>query len=293
MDKKKTNFVVTDLDDTIWDWLTMWDRSFRPYFKRILNELQLDESKLLKSFKTLHRKYGTSESSFLYEKLDVLNEQQKQNFEISSADKKSIIHEYNANKKGNLKLYDGVVETMKKIRLSGAKIIGFTESNSFFTKYRIKHLNLDGLIDRIYAPADTGLPNDFIRFHSEDFWDTKITEFIYLKKDMRKPNPEILETILKDYKANKSTSIYIGDKLDRDIYMAQQCNITSVWAEYGLQTENEAYDLLRQVTHWTEKDVEREIEFRKNYKSNPQPDFILKKSFSELTSYFDFFTFEK
>ena len=27
--------VVTDLDDTIWDWLNMWHGSFSPYFEEI------------------------------------------------------------------------------------------------------------------------------------------------------------------------------------------------------------------------------------------------------------------
>ena len=147
--QKRVNFVVTDLDDTIWDWLSMWHSSFEPFLERISKDLMIDKNDLKNDFKQLHQKYGTSEASFIIEDLKLLNEAQKEQVNSETGNKKSIMHEYYYNKKNNLKFYDGVLKTLATIKASGAMIVGFTESHSFYTKYRIKSLNLDGLIDCI------------------------------------------------------------------------------------------------------------------------------------------------
>lgn len=52
--KSKINFVVTDLDDTIWDWLKMWHSSFEPYLTRISLEYNIDLEELTNDFKKVH-----------------------------------------------------------------------------------------------------------------------------------------------------------------------------------------------------------------------------------------------
>jgi FMN phosphatase YigB (HAD superfamily) len=292
MEKKKINFIVTDLDDTIWDWLNMWYQSFNPYITRISKELGIDLSILKENFKKLHQKYHTTESSYIYEELECLSEEQKTILE-ASVDSKSILHEYYSNKKENLILYDGVLETLKYIKEQGSTIVAFTESNSFYTKYRIKHLQLDGIIDCIYAPLDTGVPSSVTPYYPNGYWEPEITEFRYLSKTVHKPDSEILEIILKDFRAKIEESIYIGDKLDRDVYMAQQLNVSSVWAEYGFKIQDDRYDLLKEVTHWTKQDVIREQEFKNNFHLKPKPDYILENSFTELKQYFNFSKFDR
>jgi phosphoglycolate phosphatase-like HAD superfamily hydrolase len=290
--KKKINFVVTDLDDTIWDWLKMWHNSFDPYIKRISSEFNVDIETLTSEFKRIHQKYGSSEFSFVYHELTCLNNTQKEQFHKESKNKKSIIHEYNSLKKNNLTLYPNVLETLQKIKSSGALIIGFTESNAFFTKYRLKHLALDGIFDYIYAPVDMGVPETVYKHYPEDFWQPEITEMRYLSKDVVKPRPDILEIILRDFNADKSHTIYIGDKLHKDIYMANEASVISVYAKYGHQIENEQYELLRDVTHWEYEDVQREKEFKANHLLNPIANFTLEKSFNEISNYFEFFQYE-
>lgn len=293
IEKKRINFIITDLDDTIWDWLNMWYHSFNPYLKRISKEFAIDESLLIKDFKELHQKYGTSEASFIYHELNCLNLKNKDIFENKILDKISILHDYYSNKKNNLKLFDGVLDTIKLMKSRGTIIVGFTESMAFFTKYRIKHLELDGIFDFIYAPVDFNVPLTVYRHYSEDVWEPKITEFRYLPKETRKPAPEILEIILKDLKANKEHAIYIGDKLDKDVFMSNEASIRSIYAKYGHNIESEKYELLKAVTHWTDEDVQREIQFKHNHSISPIASVTLENSFSELTNWFTFFEFPK
>ena len=290
--KPKINLIITDLDDTIWDWLEMWHSSFEPYFKRIAKEYNIPEEILAEDFKRLHQKYNTTEASFIVDELKSLSLEQRIDISNSGENEKSILHEYNSNKKSKLELYGGVLESLRSLKMSGCKIIGFTESKAFFTKYRIKHLQLDGLFDCIYAPVDFELPESVTRHYDESYWEPNYTEFRYLPKTTKKPAPEILDIIIKDFKGKKESSIYIGDKLDRDIYMANQANVKSVYASYGQGIHTKEYELLKNVTHWTDEDVEREAKFSSDESINPIANYTLENSFDEIFSFFEFFEFQ-
>lgn len=288
------NCIVTDLDDTIWDWLNMWYNSFSPYYKEISESFQIDDEVLKADFKKLHQKYNTTEVSFAFQELASLTPENKTKITIKPLKGKSILHKYNSNKKSNLKLYDGVLQTLLQLKSQGVLIIGFTESNAFFTKYRLKHLELDGLFDCIYTPLDTGVPKSVEKVYSDEHWEPVKTEIRYLSQKIKKPDSEILRIILRDFQVPKEKALYIGDKIDRDIRMAIDAGVTSVFAKYGSEIDNDKYKLLKEVTHWNSEDVEREIEFQEKHKNEEiKPDFTLEKSFSELLNHICFCSYEK
>lgn len=289
MVKKRINCIITDLDNTIWDWFTMWYESFNPYLNRISKELEVDLSLLKEDFKRLHQKYGSTEASYIYDELQSISTDKKAVFN-SSTNNKSIIHEYNSLKKNNLSLYDGVLDTLKALKDKGVLIIGFTESLSFFTKYRLKQLQLDGLFDVIYAPIGYELPQSVERYYNEEYWEPEITEFRYLPNQISKPAPEILEVITKDFNIDKTNTIYIGDKLDKDINMANQADITSVYAKYGNSVNLKEYELLREVTHWKSDVVETEKEVESASRITAK--YILSEDFCELLKLFEFCEFD-
>jgi hypothetical protein len=66
-----------------------------------------------------------------------------------------------------------------------------------------------------------------------------------------------------------------------DIMMANEAGVFSVFAEYGTKRNQNDWDKLVRVTHWTDKDVAREAELRKAAKS-VEAKFIAKDSFSEI-----------
>lgn len=262
---KKVSLVITDLDDTIWDWVGMWYNSFEPYLTNIQKLTGVELTRLKLDFKELHQKYNTSEASFVYKELKTLSRKHKKLIS-KEIDKPSIIHQYYKDKKENLRLYDGVLETLLELRAKKVRIVGFTESNSFYTKYRIKTLGLDGIFDIVYTPDDHGLPSSVKRYYQDDYWESVFTDYNVLPKKTKKPSPNILLQIVKDMGAEIETTIYIGDKLDRDVYMANQAGVTSVYAKYGHNIDGDAYELLKEVTHWSDEDVKREIQFKQNIK---------------------------
>lgn len=288
-EKKNIQLVITDLDDTIWDWLDMWYNSFSVFLKRISELFDIDEKELIKDFKYIHQKYHSSESSFIYNELRSLSKKQKDMIKskVLPNTNKTILHEYYSLKKNTLHTYEGTIDFLMYLKERGVTVVGFTESNSFFAKYRIKHLNLDGLIDRIYAPKDFELPAEFTKYYDEGYWEPILTKFALLPERTMKPNPKILNNIISDYGIDKCNVIYIGDKLDRDVFMANQAGVISIYAKYGNSIDKKEYDLLRDVTHWTDEDVKREIRF-KSLQKDTNPSYTVQESLMELIDKFNF-----
>jgi phosphoglycolate phosphatase-like HAD superfamily hydrolase len=285
---KNVKLLITDLDDTIWDWLSMWYNSFNPYFNRIQKECGISKNDLLRDFKDLHRKYHTTEVSYAFKELKSIKKDFYNIIENDQGENPGIMHQYYQNKKDSIKLYPQVLKTLRKIKSEGTRIIGFTESNIFYTKYRIKTLQIDGLFDIIYSPEDHVLPESIDRYYDYKHWDLKHTKIRTLPNKFQKPDSKILLNILQDNNATVYDAIYIGDKLDRDIYMANKINLTSIYAKYGNVIDSEAYELLKLVTHWSRKDVKREIASKKDIKRiSIEPDYIIYK-FEELLNIFKF-----
>src|SRR5690606_9282220 len=74
-----------------------------------------------------------------------------------------------------------------------------------------------------------------------------------------KPDPTILEKIVKELELEPGECIYVGDSKAKDIAMAKSVGVHSVWAKYGTShVVGDSYNLLRSVTHWTDEEVARE-----------------------------------
>ena len=80
--------------------------------------------------------------------------------------------------------------------------------------------------------------------------------------------------------------MYLGDSLFKDIAMANDAGVTSVLAKYGVAQHREEYQLLREVTHWTDADVQREKEVVQ--RTGIVANYVLESSFDEILSIFDF-----
>jgi len=78
----------------------------------------------------------------------------------------------------------------------------------------------------------------------------------------------------------------------KDIAMAQQANVSDVFAKYGTAHFNgndNGYNLLRAVTHWTDEDVEREKKIKEENHHIPPTDTV--DQFKQILTLFEFFKF--
>jgi len=160
---------------------------------------------------------------------------------------------------------------------------------AFYSNYRVRRLGLDGIIDILFSPADHDLPkgltkND-IRKYPASHYKFKYTAEEHTPKHSRKPDSNVLKSIIAGLQLQNDDCVYVGDSLFKDIAMAQDAGVDDVFVKYGEAQHREEYDLLREVTHWTDEDVKREKRIRER---EVKPQYTLEHSYSELLGIFEF-----
>jgi len=285
--KNSISVLITDLDNTLFDWFDIWYHPFSAMMENISSTSQIPLDVLLPEVRTIHQKYGTSEYSFLIDEIPSLR---KLHPNESIADVyQDAINIYGTVRNQHMKLYEHVLDTFEHLRSKGTLIVAYTESKAYYTNYRMRKLQLDRVIDYLYSPADHDLPegltsND-IRSYPDDHYKLKLTKHRHTPHGTIKPDPSVLLDIVNEVGADVSQCIYIGDSLFKDIDMAQNAGIVDVYAEYGVAQSHEGYELLRQVSHWTDKDVQKE---KQTSKKNVVPSYTCRSSIREVLDMFSF-----
>lgn len=279
--------LITDLDNTLFDWVDVWYNSFSAMLSKVLEISKVDEETLKSEIRQVHQQHGTSEYAFLLEELPSLQEFCRDG-DIRKIFKPAI-DDFREARKASLRLYPTVSSTLNTLASRNVKIVAFTESMAFYTNYRLRKLNLDDRIDLLFSPADHVLPKGIdinsIRKYSAESYKLKRTVHKYTPKGQFKPNVEILKAILADIGLSVEDCVYVGDSRHKDIAMAEDAGIDHAWAKYGIAQKRPEYDLLREVTHWSDEDVERE---RQVANREIEPAVILETSFEEVLNKFDF-----
>ena len=144
----------------------------------------------------------------LFYNTEIYEEQDKKVFEVHYASQCTQ----------NPYLYDGVEETLKELVASGVKISVATNAPTPFALRMLEHLNVANMFDVIIG-AD--------------------------KVAVSKPNPEMIDTILKHYNFDKQKhqAWMIGDS-SKDMQSAENAGIDSMFATWGFSPDGEHYKLI-------------------------------------------------
>lgn len=287
--KPVIGLLVTDLDNTLFDWFDMWTNSFSPMLDQLVQITGVERSLLESQIRRVHQERRTSEYSGLLFEVPVLVQfaQGRPPKEVYA----SAIKRFRKGRSASMRLYEGVKETLGQLKAVGVPIVAYTESQAFYTALRLRWLELDGLIDVLYSPADTDFPNGVspmqMRTKADDAYTLKQTEHRHTPDHTLKPEPEVLSAILAGMAASPNEVAYVGDSLMKDIAMAQLLRVHDVWAKYGATAQDrDEYKLLQRVSHWKEHDVQQEKAIRR--RPHVTATYVLEKSFAELLDLFEF-----
>ncbi|MCC3717076.1 HAD-IA family hydrolase [Rouxiella badensis] len=280
--------LITDLDNTLFDWFSVWHRSFSAMLNETSRISGISTDILKAQIKPIHQKNGTAEYAFVLEEIPALKEKYGDRDNINKVFD-SAIHLYRSERKKYLSLYPSVLDTLKHLKNTGVMIIGYTESKEYYSNYRISKLGLDGIIDILFSPEDHSIPTGV-----EPQTSYKLNKTINRNTPPGelKPNPKILKDIIASVNATCDECVYIGDSEMKDISMAKEAGIDAVFAKYGtthFSSNVDDYKLLVDVTHWTDSEVAREKEIKEEYK-DIHADISINQ-FSELLSIFNFTRF--
>lgn len=282
--RKEVTLVITDLDNTLFDWVDIWHKSFSAMLRVLVEQSGIATEVLIPEIRSIHQRAGTSEYAFLLEELPSLRA--KHPGDDLTKIYSPAIEAFREARASAMKLYPGVLETLQFLAGCGCGTVGYTESQEFYSIFRIKNLGLDGLLQYVYTPPDhpfpEGLTKESVRSRSSEAYFLRLTKHRHTPAGELKPNPKLLTDIIRETGGEPRYTIYVGDSLMKDIAMAQSAGVTDVYAKYGEAKNRPEYDLLRAVTHWTGSSVERERHFEIT------PSYTLTNSFAEIRDLFDF-----
>lgn len=272
--------LITDLDNTLYDWVTFFTASFQSMVAELTKLLEVPEETLLNEFKAVHQHYGNSEQPFAVLELPSLQRQ----FADLSRDEiiKKIdpaFHHFNSTRKRTLTLYPGVAETLAELQSAEIRIVGHTEAILANSYWRLRALGIDGFFSRLYTLEG----KDAIHISPESRWIDPPEGFVtVLPRNERKPNPQLLADICRHENADIASTYYLGDSLVRDVAMAKQAGVAAIWARYGTLYDPEGWTYLVKITHWTDEDVSREKALKAKY-GGVVPDYVI-DAFPQLKS---------
>lgn len=258
--ENQRTLLVTDLDNTLWDWLHAWHVSFSAMLEALTAASGLPAEVLEPEIRAVHQRRGTTEYSHLLNELPSLRQRAGAQEPLTVYDE--AMHALHKARKEATHLYPHVAETLRRIKQQGVEVVAYTESLAYWTEWRIKHTGLDGVIDVLYSSPDHDLPEgvsfEDLRWRSADQYGLRQTKHVHVPAGIKKPNEEILRSILVDRGRTPEQVVYVGDSLMKDIAMAQAVGVLDVHAAYGESHASGEYELLKRVTDWSDSDVARE-----------------------------------
>lgn len=274
--------LVCDLDNTLYDWGQYFSQSFYSMINEIEKITNLDRELILDDFKRVHQYHHDSEHPFALLETDFVKKLDK------NLSKKEILekydpafHAFNSMRIKTLVEYNGVSDTLNTLSSHGVKIVAHTESKLHGVIDRLRKLNLVNYFEAIYCRerSETLHPTNL----SFEEWagDFPLNKVVELSKHQRKPEVSVLLEICKKSYIDTKNTAYIGDSIARDIVMAKNAGVFSIFAEYGTKHFNDYYEKLVRITHWTKEDVEKEIRL-KNEAKDIKPDFIASHTIREI-----------
>lgn len=286
MDKPMISLLITDLDNTLYDWVTFFAHAFYEMVTEAVQILGVSEESLLDELQHVHQRYGNSEYPFaLLETRSVADK-------FRDLDRPELMkvldrafHRFNKARHQRLVLYPGVYESLESLHNRDLPIVGHTEATAINALFRLRKLNVAHFLTSLYAQAPER--EDQISYIHEITAGKDTPEIHFLDRKERKPNPRIVARICQEAGIPSRQALYVGDSIASDIGMAKEAGAWTAWAEYGTRYDPASWARLVRITHWGPEDFER-LRLAKERYGRSLPDAVLHSSFSEVDQYFTF-----
>jgi FMN phosphatase YigB (HAD superfamily) len=235
--------LIVDVDDTLFDWLSMWSQSFATAFDEVAARSTLSRDELIPAFRAMHIGARTSERGLHIGDAAALG--------IDPDPLAEIARTLEANRHRLTLLYPAVLDTIRSLSARGVRIAAHTDTPMNVASERFVRLGLDGVVEALFAAPSLGVTV----FRETTAMPSRST--VVELREM-KPDPAAVRTILTYFRVTPAECVYVGDSKMKDIPMARAAGVRDVFAAYGCKRSSDAYDLLRAVGHWTDEEIARE-----------------------------------
>ena len=276
--------IITDLDNTIYNWVDSFAPSFRGMIHALADYYKLvTEDELLNKFRELFQTHQSLEYQVQASELPF--------FKNVSADEVKRINSimFGAFKNvakgsgpGGLRLYEGGMEFFTWAYSQGITLVAITNAPLKIAKQRLISLGVSRFYTAIAAPEYTdskktvesnntlGRQEQLLKVDMPDYVTSdKNFDLIYkLQPDELKPSMTGYEKVFRDLHKKWDIVFVIGDSLQKDLAPAKRLGAKTIWARYGTKIEKRNLETLLKITPWSATQVAHA------YGTDFSPDFI-------------------
>lgn len=298
MSMNKTSLIVTDIDNTVFDWVTYYVHCFGALLHTVEGIVGVPYATLAAEARDVFVAHGSIEYPFLIQELPSINKHYGKDIdrmleEAVEPGRKTFL----AVAESHFKPYAGVIETFKKLRSDhkGLPIVALTDAPRYVAMWKLKKLGMLAYFDAVYGLADPRIPT------SRESNRVKVDPEILLKHlshenfgftgkirilpdEYEKPGVRGLKTVLMDYdidepQERRGEVIWVGDNLRKDVGLGEKLGVRTVWAKYGA---NVPKDMLVKLAEFSPPlNIHKNANIPTGDQASPKPKATI-ESFAEL-----------
>jgi FMN phosphatase YigB (HAD superfamily) len=302
-DKQKISLIVTDIDNTVFDWVSYYVESFKGLLDVVSRVIDAPADQLATESKAVFEQHGSIEYPFLIQELPSVNQFYKDDIDAMLNDCVRLGRDRFLEVADSLlRPYESVIDTFKKIKRDYPRIpvVALTDAPRYVAMWKLNKLGLLQYFDSVYGLADPRIPTcetnrrvkvdpeillKHLKNHRFDF-EGRIR---ILPDEYEKPGVRGLKTVLMDHDMDEPYTLrrevlWIGDNLRKDVGLGSKLGVVTAWAEYGTRVDSH---LLQQLhTFSPAGNVQKNVFLPAGSPDAPTPDFSL-VSFADLMKILD------
>ena len=235
--------LVTDLDDTLYNWIDFFIPSFESMLEVMHTITNIPVETLLAEYKLVHHEKNNVEHPYASLLLPSVRAAFAGEDDASLKVKlQPAFDAYNQTRNKTLQLYEDVCLVLEQLKSQGVAIVGYTEAAKENAWLRLQKLGIAHLFDRLYVAKTSVAISE--------------NEPIFLAAE-HKPSPATLLRICAEMGREKNEVLYVGDSLTKDVLMAKDAGICVAQIKHK-RPHNDHYEKLVAITSWTAQDFEAE-----------------------------------
>jgi len=245
--------LLTDLDNTLYNWVDFFAPSFRAMVHVLARETGQREDDITAEFRAVYSDKGSLEYSFSVQELELCRTRSPEEVERLVRLARGA---FSRVREKRLVPYPGVRETLAWAENTGLQIVGVTNAPIFLAEWRLSQLGLSRLFSGLAGYGEIAVPERYL-------WEQRISEREKagrypspirrkwaLRAEELKPSPLGYLRVLDALGVSHKQTFVIGDSLQKDIGPAQVIGAVGIWAKYGTVFEKKNFDTLLSITHW-------------------------------------------
>lgn len=271
------NLLVFDIDNTLFNWVDSVVPAIRAMVGVASDITGIPIDEITNSLRAEHQRRHSVEHPYSLADSEIIKAHfDGTDFKARKEALREAFEAFDRVRSTTLSAYDGVHDVLSELH-KRYNLVAYTESSVIGSSYRLQALELEGYFDHVYC-GDIAVDQPERERFSRALGLFDQDKYVLLDPSLRKPSPEVLFSIQE--KMGEPILQYIGDSLYKDVKMAQQANVTGVWAKYGTHHKPENSSFLVTISHWSETEI---AEFKSQANAEPPtPDIILERSICEL-----------